>query len=328
MLENKQDYDNFSIVKQLRKDNDCLFKNIVFPCESQGKCKTDENHLIQRASYLRRISCERQVLVFDFENRDYVKKNKRELVKRNIKSANAFHVLCGKHDTYLFDEIENGKDFDENNQKQLFQFALRAFVFSLAESRIKDNFNGIMRDSITNTIAKENLRNNNERLQEYQRLLQNQEWDGVVTRVIVLNRESHFISCMYKKPDYGIMLPIRFVRGYVSYNIFPDKDKKTIVLLSYLKTDMAAKGLEKYCERMVRLAERHEERFVVYINKLVVAFDHNIAVGPYFWNDLSKEEKEKFYKVAHIFPKCKTLFSGCIGYVKLKLMRDVTSLIK
>lgn len=318
-------YDNYKKLKQLRYNNECLFKEIDIQCGSQGKCKTEKNHLIQKASYLERISDEGKVLVFDFENINYVKEG-RKLVKKRIKIANTFHVLCGKHDTYLFNEIENGKAFDENNKKQLFQFALRAFIFSLSEDIMKNNFKNIMKDNISNEIASVHLKSNHKRLECYKKLLQNQEWDGIETKVIKLNRESNFISCVCKTPNYGFLFPIRFTNCKISFNIFPDNGR-TIIILSYLKEDIMAKDAEKYCNKLVNLSEKNEEKFVRYINKFIAAFDHNIAISPAFWENLNEKEKEDFYEIAHIFPKCKTFFSGCIGFFKLKLKKNAPKLI-
>lgn len=318
-------YDNYSKLKRIRKNNECLFRGVEFECKSQGKCKTEENHIIPRASYLERISHRGKVLVFDFENRDYIK-NGRKLVERKIIKANRFHVLCGTHDKNLFDEIENSKIFDENNKKQLFQFALRAFIFSLSEERMKDNFDNIMKDSITNKVAEVHLGNNNERLKTYQNLFLNQKWDGIETRVIKLNRESRFISCVYRTPNYGFIFPVRFNNCGISFNVFPN-DNKTIVLLSYLKGDLMSKSAERFCDKLVNLAENKEERFVRYMNKFIAAFDHNIAIDPEFWKNLNEKEQREFYEIAHIFPKCKTLISGCIGFINLKLKIKAPKLI-
>ena len=319
-------YNNYSRLKKMRNDNECLFKGIIIQCGSQGKHKTEENHLIPKSSYLERISYGEKVLVFDFENRDYIKKNGRKLVERNIKKANTFRVLCGAHDKYLFDEIENGKVFDENNKKQLFQFALRAFIFSLSEKMMKDNFENIMKDDVSNKVAKVNLKIDNERLECYKSLLQNQEWDGIEAKVIKLNRKSNFISCVYTKPNYGFVFPIRFTGCGISFNIFPDNDR-TIIILSYLKEDIMAKDAERYCNKLVNLAEKNEEKFVRYMNKFIAAFDHNIAICPAFWENLNEKEQKNFYKIAHIFPKCKTFFSGCIGFITLKLKKNAPKLI-
>lgn len=318
-------YDNYTKLKRIRRENECLFEGVAFQCARQGKCKTEKNHLIQKSSYLERISHRGRVLVFDFENRDYIK-NSRKLAERAIKKANTFHVLCGEHDKYLFDEIENDKAFDENNKKQLFQFALRAFIFSLSEELMKDNFENIMNDDISNKVAKVHLKINNERLETYKKLLQNQEWDGVETKVIKLNRESNFISCVYKTPNYGLVFPIQLTNCGISFNAFPNNGK-TIVMLSYLKGDVTAKGAERYCNKLVKLAEKNEEKFVRYMNKFIAAFDHNIAISPVFWDDLNESEKQNFYEIAQIFPKCKTLFGGCIGFIKLKLKKKAPKLI-
>ena len=319
--------ENYIQLEKDRNENECLFKGIAIKCKNQENCKTntEKNHLIPKSSYLKRISSNRKVLIFDFENKDYIN-NGRKLLKRNIRRANTFHVLCGAHDKYLFSEIENGKVFDENNEKQLFQFALRAFIFSLSESIMKHKFQDIMKGNISNRIASTHLKINKKTLEDYKNLLQNQKWDGIESKVIKLDRKSNFISCIYIKPNYGFIFPIRFTSCNISINIFPDNNK-TIIILSYLKGNIMAKAAKRYCNKMVDLAKKNEDKFVRYINKFIAAFDHNIAICPEFWENLSEKEQEDFYKVAHIFPKNKTFFSGCIGFVKLKLKKDAPKLI-
>ena len=191
---------------------------------------------------------------------------------------------------------------------------------------VKDNFENIMKDDISNKVAKVNLRIDNERLKWYKDLLKKQEWDGIEAKVIKLNRESNFISCVYTKPNYGFVFPILFTGYGISFNIFPNNDR-TIVILSYLKGDIMAKDAEIYYNKLVKLAEKNEEKFVRYMNKFIAAFDHNIAICPEFWKNLNEKKQENFYKIAHIFQKCKTFFSGCIGFIRLKLKKNAPKLI-
>lgn len=46
-------YDNYTKLKRIRRENECLFEGVAFQCARQGKCKTEKNHLIQKSSYFR-----------------------------------------------------------------------------------------------------------------------------------------------------------------------------------------------------------------------------------------------------------------------------------
>lgn len=306
---------NYSKVKVLRNNNECLFKGIATECSIKGKHKTENNHLIQKASYLERIAYKDNVMIFDFENRDYIK-NGGQLVRRNLNKANTFRVLCGNHDKYLFDEIENGNKFDENNYKQLFQFALRAYIFYFSEQELKSKFDNIFTkakridDFYFHTAEKK-------RLEKYKRAVLEEKWDSVETKIIRLRSKVEFISCYAGIPHVGFIFPFRIQNGMISLNIFPEEDD-TIILLSYLKDDVGLSTAPGYCEKLVKLSQKNEKRFLKYINKYVIAFDHNIAINPMYWERLSDREKRDFYEIAHIFPNCKSYKDYYIGYIKLK----------
>lgn len=314
-MEITREIDNYSKVKVLRNNNECLFKGIATECSIKKKHKTENNHLIQKASYLERIACENKVMIFDFENRDYIK-NERQLANRNIRSANTYHVLCGNHDKFLFNEIENGNKFDENNQKQLFQFSLRSFIFFFAEQELKSNFPNIVTNG-ANKIADVHLKLNKKRLEIYKEAVSKEKWDSVETKVIRLKSKVEFISCYAGTPNLGFVFPIRFINCMISLNIFPEDDD-TIILISYLKEDIYANTAAKFCNKLEKLYQKNAKKFLQYINKFVIAFDHNIAINPTYWEKLSDREQKDFYKMAHIFPKCKSIKAGLKGYLKLR----------
>lgn len=314
---------NYSYVRRIRHNNECLFKNIVTECSTKGKHKTEKNHLIQKSLYLKRISHKDKVMVFDFENRDYIK-NEGKLVIRNIKNANTFHVLCGNHDRILFDEIENGNKFDENNQKQLFQFALRAFIFFFSSTELKSKFDSIASEG-AKRVANAHLNMNQQRLELYKKAVSEQKWDSVETKIIRINSKIEFITCYAGAPNLGFVLPVRFTSSLISLNIFPDKDD-AIILLSYLKDDASANAASKFCRKLVKLSKKSRKKFLDYVSKFVIAFDHNIAINPIYWENLNDKEKENFYELAHIFPKCKTIKEGLIGFIKLKYKKSIFNL--
>lgn len=313
--------DNYTRIKKIRQQNICLFKDYSFNCEENGK--TAKNHLISKANYLKRISNQDRVLVFDFENRDYSKRN-RELTERNIKKANTFNIFCSKHDDYLFNEIENGNKFDETNKKQLFQFAFRALVFSYSEQDLKDNFDKIVTNSL-NKIGEAHLHNTEKIFKKYRFLIEINNWDGVETEIIKLNKKCEFISCWSGNLNIGINGLFRLSPSKISINIFPNENE-TVILLSYLKDDVFFAD-KLFCQRLKKLATTNEKKFITYIEKLAVAFDHNIALSPVYWSKCDEISKSSFYEIAHIFPKVKNLKDGLLGILKLKKLKLKLNLI-
>ena len=126
-----------------------------------------------------------------------------------------------------------------------------------------------------------------------------------------------FISCYAGTPQMGFVFPFRIQNGMISLNIFPEGDD-TIILLSYLKEDIGISTAPRFCEKLVKLSQKNEKRFLKYINKFIIAFDHNITINPMYWEQLGDREKRDFYEIAHIFPNCKSFKDCFIGYIKLK----------
>lgn len=317
--------DNYTKAKHIRTSNKCLCEDFLFKCENSKRHNTAKNHLISKRGYLERIAFGENVLVFDFENRDY-KKNARKLTKRTIANANKFRVFCSKHDNYLFGEIENGNNFDENNKKQIFQFSFRAFVFSYSEGLLKNNreFDKIV-DDFSNKVANAHLQMNKKRFKNYKNLIDQEDWSGVETEIIRLNRKCEFITCWSGTPNMGLLFPIAFTNCNISINIFPENNE-TIILLSYLKDDFSF-GSRNFCRRLKNLSKSNEKKFIAYIEKFVVAFDHNIALNPMFWSTCSESDQKTFYEIAHMFPTNKTMITGLGRFFKLRIKKLKLELI-
>lgn len=289
-------------VKVLRKQSECLFKDVVCGCKSQGKCLTENNHIIAK-SYLKRISEKNRVMAFNWEERDYYN-NEYKLLEKKIEKVNTYKVLCGEHDKFLFSEIENGKPFCCSAQ-QNFQFALRAFLFSHSHSLIKEDhhFNNLV-TKIGNKVSSANLDKNKLLLQNLKEMVLNQKWDGIKSEVIKIDRKINFISCFYIKPFFDIDFPFILTSGEVAINIFPD-DNKAIILISYLEN--SPKTIVNYCKRLKEYSKKNEDRFIQYINKLVISCDPCIALNPLYWNSKTQDSKDSFYECAAFFKKCKSI---------------------
>jgi len=281
-------------VKELREQNNCLFSNDI--CESNGKYKNEKNHAIAKSALLKKISHKNQVMVFAWEERDFYKNNGK-LSKRNIKNANTYRVLCGKHDKLLFNEIEDGKKFDEHNSKQLFQFAFRSLIFEYSHSKIKSNFDDLVPD-IFNKVADAHLIYNTRNFEDFKELYDAKRWDGVKHDIIKLKKQISFVSSFYTRPIWKINKMYLFSTQNISINIFP-QDEYTFIILSRIANK--SKSIDNYCKNLKKLAQKDEDKFLKYISKLVISSDKNIAINPCSWENTSKENREDFYKCAHFF---------------------------
>ena len=286
--------DNIKKLKGLRNSSECLFNgDPKIKCNSQGKFNNEKNHIISKSSYLERIADNKQVMVFAWEEPDYYKNNG-ELQKRNIKNANTYRVFCGEHDKMLFNEIENNKQFDENNSKQLFQFALRAFSFEYAHNSYKRYFDNLVPEHF-NRVAEAHFICDTRHMSEFKHLYETENWCGVEHTLIKLRMKIDFISCFSLRPIWDINRMYILSTHKVAVNVFPEKDC-TIILLSRLAKKSCA--IEKYCNNLFKTAIKNEAKFIEYMNKFIISSDMNIAIRPKLWESFSKTEREHFYECA------------------------------
>lgn len=286
-------------VHRIRRNNECIFKDIICKCKSNGNLPTEKNHIISKSCYLKKISNQKRVLVFDYEQKDYYE-NGGLLVEKNISKANVYRVLCGNHDKILFDEIENGKVFDEFNNKQCFQFAFRAFIFHYSQCLVKRNFKLV--HQFFERVSEANYELETKLFERFKKDYQSENWEDIESKVIILNRKIEFVSCFYGRPIWGINKKYILSGDKIAFNIFPSGEE-TIILMSYLKG--SSKAIAKYCEKLYKCAkdETKEEKLMQYLNKIIITYDPNIAINPLLWNRFSQSEKKSFYEFAHLFKK-------------------------
>lgn len=134
------------------------------------------------------------------------------------------------------------------------------------------------------------------------------------------------MSCYYGVPFISWKFPPRFCPSKISFNIFPEQDQ-TIILLSFLKRDPFANTARRFCQDMLFMSLNNEEKFIQYINKLIITFDHNIVISPEYWDIKTDLERNKFYKLAHIFPKNKSMLRGLAILIRLHFLKFDFSLI-
>ena len=302
----------YAKAKKLRQESECLFNHVDFKCKSQGKHPTEKNHIISK-SYLKKISEKNLVMNFNWEQRDYYK-NGGELSLQNIKKVNVYNVLCGYHDNLLFNEIEKGKFYTGTDQ-QNFQFALRAFLFNYAHCKIKNNsdFNGIT-PGFANKVGDAQFGESLHILGKFKKLYLGKNWSGVKSVVIRVDKKINFVSCFYAKPFYNIGFPCILTTGEIAINIFPDENE-TIILLSYFEN--APKTIVSYCKKLHKYSTNNEDKFIQYMNKVVVSFDPNIAIKPSYWENMTPESQRSFYKCASLFKKTKSFTQGIKNIFKL-----------
>lgn len=129
----------------------------------------------------------------------------RTLSEKNIKSVHKHPMFCGSHDISLFDSIENGNDFNENDLRQIYQFAFRACVFNYYEYTLKQ-----VRESSNKGIEKRAMYGimDNER-ERFKECYNSDNYDIFNTTVIKLDKEVNFISCSSINPYIDMKGKIR-----------------------------------------------------------------------------------------------------------------------
>ncbi|AQR98198.1 hypothetical protein [Clostridium saccharoperbutylacetonicum] len=304
--------ENIKKVKILRRNSNCLFNNIKIQCSCEKNKKTKENHLIQKSKYLKSIAVNNEVMYFDIEDEEFYRFG-RQLKKQNIKKVHAYNVLCGNHDKDLFGEIENGKEFDINNKKQCFQFAMRSFIFNYSEQLLKDEF--VLRDTKIEYIAGDALKKRMIIFEKFKKYYRKGEWDVLETYSIELDRRIQFISCSSFYPFYDIK---KRYRGYIKdekifFNIFP-KGEKSIIIMSYFKD--SSHYCKDLCDEICQYSKKGKIKEIEeYFSKIITVQDKTVTLSPELWDRWNSKQQKNFYKYAHLFKK------GTILGVILKLLK-------
>ena len=308
-------------IKKIRIINKCLFDNIIIECKSQGKHHTEKNHAIGKSGFLKKIANKNQVMVFDIEQQEYYKSGGK-LQQKNINKANRYNVLCGSHDKLLFNEIENGKIFDVNNLKQCFQLAFRAFIFQYSQCDIKENFDDLV-PGFWNRIGTANNMIEGNILEKFKEGYENEKWEDIETKFIMIDRKINFISCFYTKPIFDIDNKYVCLRNNICFNIFPDKGK-TIIMMSYFKD--SHKSTQNYCEKIYSYYKKKDYKKITdYFNKIIVVYDFNISLNPLLWNKFTEDEQQSFYYFASLLKKHKfrknILMFNLMVIIKIQLLK-------
>ena len=312
-------------VDDLRQKGSCLFKNIKVTCSDERKGKnTKGNHLIQRSNYLESIAINDEVMYFNIEDMEYYQRDS-QLLKKNIKRVHKYNVVCGNHDKDLFSEIENGNVFNENNKKQCFQFALRAFMFNYSEQELKNNFK--LKTKTLEKVASLALEDRKLMSQSFKLYYENEQWDVLNTYVIKLEKKIGFISCSSFYPFFDID---KKYRGYIKkdkifFNIFP-KENESYIVMSHFKD--ASKCCENFCKQICAYSEKNKfSKVEKYLSKIIVAQDKYITLSPNLWEDWSDKEKSDFYKYAHLFKRGGVL-ALIFKLIQLKYSKPIFNLFK
>lgn len=306
-MNNKLEYkENLKEIHRKRKQSACLF---------DGKLKTSENHAISKSGYLKRISINNKVCVFDIEKGDFYKIGKK-LSLKNIKNANKYRVFSSKYDDFLFSEIENNKSFNENNKEQLFQFAFRAFVFEYSKELMKDGLclvNGYLEG-----VSQYDLLKKSTELKYFKESYENKNWEIVEHRVIRIKRKINFISSCFIVPIVDIsnkVLIFSNIIDDIAFNVFPDNDG-SVILISFLKK--SRKKTYQYVDKLTYYLKNKEKIATKYLTKILLSSDHNITFSPQYIDNLSELNKSYLYYYSNYFRNNQGNFKPFIKIFKYK----------
>lgn len=306
----------------LRKNSTCLFNDVE---KVNCKCekKTKENHLIQKAYYLKSIAKNGRVITFNDEEKSFYDRYMHSQ-ERNINKINKFNVFCGNHDKDLFFDIENGNEFNKDNKKQCFQFALRAFTFNFSKICVRSNFK--LRNIVFEKRGYITLERDMLTLEKFKECYKNDKYDEIETVVIELDKKIKWISCSCFYPFFDIN---HIYRGYINdkifFNIFPNKEK-SLIIMSYFKK--SSKHCKKFCRRMEQYSKKNQKKLERYITKIICIHDKNIVLGPELYDRWSESEKKSFLEYNFLFrrPGIKNTIKGLmisfIGKPKFTLFED------
>lgn len=289
-------------IKAVRESNDCLFKGIKCDCIKNGKYNTEQNHLIQKNRYLKSIANQNRVMEFNIEKSQYYEADG-AMTEVHIGKAYKYRVLCGNHDKLLFNKIENGNKFDENNKEQCFEFAMRAFLFYYSHDDIKSKVYRTKR--YIERVASGHKYLAEVALKRFKKSFENDDWDDIESIVIKLNKKVEFISCFYGRPMFDIKKRYIITPSKLSINVFPQDEKTSVIVLSYFKD--ASKRINKYCNELRKYFEDENKNYIAeeYLSKLLIVEDNCLVMNPLLYQ---KMNQNKFYKFHRLFKRNSNIF--------------------
>ncbi|MEY8744354.1 hypothetical protein AB9M62_34080 [Bacillales bacterium AN1005] len=303
-------------IKEIRNNSVCMLESIKIECgETSKNSKTRSNHRIQKSTYLQKIAVNKKAWHFNIYSDNY-KHTKGKLVLNSIKSIHIHPMLCGKHDKDIFNAIENGNAYEEDNELQNFQFAFRAYIFDFYEYCLK----------MTNKNSNKWVEKRGEfahlemikLFEKFRDCYMNDKYDVLDTTLLKLDKEVGFVSCTKINPLIDMKGKYRWQSELAGcyLNIFP-QNGVTYILISHFKEN------KKYCRKLINQLKECEEKrkykeIETYLNKVVASHDMNLVISPRIYENWSQEAKQNFYEYAHLIRKAKKLTDTFGIYKKMR----------
>ncbi len=288
--------DEFKSLRRKSRVSKCLFSH--FGMCSSGVIKA---HSIQNNRILRNISRNGKIIAFGSEG---------EFEEIGRKVATIFTGFCSKHDTEIFNPIEN-KDYVLGNREQEFLFAYRALCRELiAKEEARNIFRHLyeekkisVQDMHGNTWvdAEEiGLLDMNSIKKILDEKLMDKEFDSIETFSIAFDQDYKFAVSSIFNLEYDFnnqivnnLANIKDEMKPLFLTIFP-QNNKTYVLFSYLK-----KHMEAYRFLKEQLLNSSFEDKTKKISLLITLYCENFVYSPEKWDELTLKDKEKFKFLFH-----------------------------
>jgi len=268
-------------------------KECFHPQRENCKGKISKAHAIQNNKILSKISEDGKVVMIH-----YTPKTPVEFAHiYGRKQATTFSGFCNYHDQEVFKDIDN-KEFQEEI-KQIFQYAYKAFVSEYYKKITDCNFSGNFANS--NDIYK--YLEKGQQMAVYDFLAKKLEFDNAIINenfnclvnvVWEFDKEVNFAACGYYAPIVDLErnliqdLEKDEIVSHIYFNVFPESGR-SIALLSWLKSD--GKNLLNLQKQLNSLSGKERE---YYISNLVIDNTDNIVIKPSSWENLNEVEKQTF----------------------------------
>lgn len=219
------------------------------------------------------------------------------------KSASTFSGFCGKHDTDLFQEIENGT-IDLNNDKHCFLLSYRAFAkeFHSKQETLKGFNNNAL-------YAKEEIKETKEKMisgselghrdgkivkDRLNEILKNENYDELEYLVYELDYAIPITLAASFNPEYSYSNQLlnksidpNVVYEFVNFIIIPTQEGETKILFSCLPEQ------EKSVKFIDELSELEDLELEKAISSIAVAYIENTFVSPKMWEKLGEKRQEQ-----------------------------------
>lgn len=294
-------------------NNELRFSSRLSECfyfnkdECNGKIK--KAHSIQRTKLaLLEEDVKKSKKIYSFVETTYNEKGKLVLKPIGKAEASIFHGFCDFHDNKLFSIIED-KEFDDENDQQIFIYSYRAFSFAhhrkieqikafQKDTQFKDKIKKQLGSHQLNNLLKQTIIGYEEGeviRERMNTIFKNESYDDLVCLIIDLPGFFPIACSSSMTPKFSPKTNTILNNNpnekfeYIFFNIIPDLNGTKILISCFCDDEKSL----LYIDELEKLSEFNMKKIV---SGIMVGIIENTFISPYIYNKLSDSEKDNLMK--------------------------------